>query len=93
MELTAGGSYSMWNSWSKLEKDWNLQWLSTEKPHSLGVIYFGLQLFKKCNTLLWKLTYYGLRVFQKFQDTPNFSGVFKKAFSQPLCWVFFGRHY
>ena len=25
MELTAGGSYSMWNSWSKLRKEWNLQ--------------------------------------------------------------------
>ena len=25
MELTAGGSYRIWNSWSKLEKKWNLQ--------------------------------------------------------------------
>ena len=25
MELTAGGRYSMWNSWSKLKKDWKPQ--------------------------------------------------------------------
>ena len=25
MEMTADGSYSMWNSLSKLEKEWNLQ--------------------------------------------------------------------
>ena len=42
MELTAGGSYSMRNSWSKLEKEWNLQGLSTKMQHSLGVFCFGL---------------------------------------------------
>ena len=40
--LTADGSYSMWNSLSKLEKEWNLQGWPTKTPHSLGVFYFGL---------------------------------------------------
>ena len=64
MELTAGGSYSICNSWSKLEKEWNLQGLSTKTQHSLGVFCFGLGVFKERNTLLWKLTCYDLRVFQ-----------------------------
>ena len=43
MELTADGSYSMWNSLSKLENEWNLQReRSIKMPHSLGVFYFGL---------------------------------------------------
>ena len=41
-ELTSDGSYSMWNSLSKLEKEWNLQGWPTKTPHSLGVFYFGL---------------------------------------------------
>ena len=45
---------------------------------------------KGCNTLLWKLTCFDLRVLQDFQDKPNFSGVFKKAFPQPPC-LFFSR--
>ena len=89
MELTAGGSYSMRNSWSKLEKEWNLQGLSTKTQHSLGVFCFGLGVFKERNTLLWKLTCYDLRVLQNFQDTPNFSGVFKKIFPQPPCLFLF----
>ena len=42
MELTAERSYSSWNSLSKLEKEWNLQWWSTKTQHSAGVFYFGL---------------------------------------------------
>ena len=80
----------MWNSWSKLRKEWNLQGWSTKKSHSLWVFYFGLRVFKGCNTLLCKLTYFDLQVFQNFQDNPNISGVFKKAFPQPPClFVFF----
>ena len=78
----------MWNSWSKLDKEWNLQGWSAQKPHSLGVFYFGLGVFKGCNTLLRKLTCYDLQDLQKFQDKPNFSGVFKKAFPQPPCLFF-----
>ena len=40
MELTAGGNYRMWNSLSKLKKEWNLQGGSTETPHSLRVLLF-----------------------------------------------------
>ena len=89
MELTAGGSYSMWYSWSKLEKEWNLHRSSTKTPQSLGVFYFGLGVFKGCNALLWKLNCYDLRVFQNFQDKSNFSGVFKKTFPQPSCLFLF----
>ena len=46
-------------------------------------------LFKGCNTVLWRLICYGLRVFQNFQDNPNFSEVHKKTFPQPLCLIFF----
>ena len=46
-------------------------------------------LFKGCNTLLWRLICYGLRVFQNFQDKLNFSEVYKKTFPQPLCLIFF----
>ena len=42
MELTAVRSYSIWNSLSKLEKEWNLQGWSTKTPHSSGVFYFAL---------------------------------------------------
>ena len=89
MKLTAGGSCSMWNSWSKLDKESNLQGWSTQKPHSLGVFYFGLGVFKGCNALLWKLIRYDLRDFQNFQGKPNFSGVFKNAFPQQPCLLFF----
>ena len=46
MELTADGSYSMWNPLSKFEKEWNLQMCSIKTPHSLGVFYFGLGFFQ-----------------------------------------------
>ena len=46
------GSYSVWNSLSILEKEWNLQGWSTKTPHSLGIfLYFGLGVFKGCSTL------------------------------------------
>ena len=89
-ELTSDGSYSMWNSLSKLEKEWNLQGWPTKTPHSLGVFCFGLGGFSRGVTHLWKLTCYDLWVFQNFQDKPNFSGVFKKAFHQPPCLFFSG---
>ena len=56
----------------------------------MGLLFFfgGGGGFKWCNTLLWKLTYYDLRVFQNIQDKPNFIGIFKKAFPQPLCLFF-----
>ena len=55
------------------------------EPHSLGVPFFGLGIFKRCCTLLWN----ELRFFQNFQDKPgNFSGAFTKAFSQPPCFFF-----
>ena len=66
-ELTAVWSYSMWNSWNKLEREWNLQRWSTKTPHSLGLFCFGLGVFKRCNILLWKLTCYDFRVFQNFK--------------------------
>ena len=92
MELTADGSYSMWDFLSKLEKEWNLHEWSTKAQHSLGVFYLAWGVFKGCKTLLWKLTCYDLRVFQHFQDKSNFSGVFKKAFSQPHCLLFLKQH-
>ena len=46
MELTVDGSYSMWNSLSKLEKEWNLQEWSIKTQHNLGVFYFGLGGFE-----------------------------------------------
>ena len=58
------------------------------RQNSLGIFYFGLGVFKGCNTLLWKLTYYEHRVFQNFQDKPNFIGVFEKVFRQPPCLFF-----
>ena len=47
IKLTTDGSYSMWNSLSKLEKEWNLQGWSTKTQHSLGVFYFGLEGFQR----------------------------------------------
>ena len=64
MELTTDRSYSVWNSLSKLEKEWNLQVWSTKTLHNLGVFYFDLRVFKGWNTLLWKLTCYDLWVFR-----------------------------
>ena len=46
MELTVDGSYSMRNSLSKLEKEWNLQGWLTKTQHSLGVFYFNLGGFQ-----------------------------------------------
>ena len=46
MELTSDGSYSMWNSLSKLEKEWNLQGWPTKARHNLRVFYFGLGRFQ-----------------------------------------------
>ena len=92
MELTAGGSYSMWNSFSELEKKRNLQGWSINKSHSLGVFFFGLGVFKGCNTLLWKLTCYDLRVFQNFQDKPrNFRGYLQRLFLIHLVFFFWNR--
>ena len=39
-------SYSVWNSLSTLKKKWNLQGWSTKTPHSLGIFYFDLGVFK-----------------------------------------------
>ena len=46
MELTADESYSIWNSLSKVEKEWNLQGGSTKTPHSSRVFYFGMGDFQ-----------------------------------------------
>ena len=76
-------------SWSELEKEWNLQEWSTKKALSLGVSFFGLGVFKGCDTLLRNHTCYDLPVFQNFQDKPrNFSGVYTKTFSKPPCLLF-----
>ena len=80
VEVIACGIY-----WSELEKEWNLQGWSTKKPHDFGVLSFGLGIFKGDNTLLWNHTCYDLLFFQNFQQKwRNFSGVFTKAFPQPL---------
>ena len=77
-------------SWSELQHELNLQGWSTKKPHSLGVFFFSLGVFKGFNTILWKHFCYDLQVFQNFLDKPrNLSGVFTKAFSQTPCSVFF----
>ena len=60
--------------------------------HSLGVFQFSLgRGGSRGVTLLWNVICYDLRVFQNFQDKPNFSGVFKKAFPQPPCLFFFQK--
>ena len=46
MELTADGSYGIWNSLSKVEKEWNLQGQSAKRSHSSGVFYFGMGDFQ-----------------------------------------------
>ena len=46
MELTADRSYSIWNSLSKVEKEWNPQGQSTKRSHSLGVLYFDMGDFQ-----------------------------------------------
>ena len=90
MEMTVGGSYSMSNFWSELERTWNLQEWSTKKPQSLRVPFFGHGIFKGCCTPLWNHSCNKLRFSQNFQDKPrNFSRIFTKAFSQPPCSVFF----
>ena len=53
------------------------------------IFFFWPGRFSRGVTVLWKLTCYDLRVFQNFQEIPNFSGVFKKAFPQPPCLLFF----
>ena len=65
----------------------NLQGWSTKNPLRLGVFYFGLGVFKKCSTLLWKLTCYDLRVFQNFQDTLQWS--IYKGISSITLFAFF----
>ena len=90
MEMTAGGSYSLWNFLEWIRKGVELQGWSTKKPHSLGVLFFGLGIFKGCHTLLRNHICNELRFFQNFYDKPrNFSGVFTKAFPQPPCLLFF----
>ena len=92
MELTAGGSYSMWNSWSKLRKEWNLQGWSTKTPHSLGVFYFGMGFFKGCNPLLWKLTCYDLQVSQISKTNLTSVEYLKRHFlNHPACFFFLER--
>ena len=76
--------------WSELERAWNLQGWSSRKPYSLGVLFFGLGIFKGCYTLSLNHTCSNLRFFQNFQDkSRDFSGVFTKAFPQPPCLFFF----
>ena len=42
MELTADGSYSMWNSLSKLENEWNLQReRSIKMPQFRGLLFWS----------------------------------------------------
>ena len=69
--MTAGGYYSRGVSWSELEKVWNLYAWSTEKPHSLEVLFFGHGIFKGCCTLLWNRTCNDLQFFQNFQEKPR----------------------
>ena len=75
-------------SWSELEKEWNLQGWSTKKLRSLGILFFGLRVFKGCNTLLWKHTCYDLQVFQNIEGKHRiFSQVFTKTFfNHPACF-------
>ena len=76
--------------WSELERTWNLQGWSTRKPYSLGVLFFGLGVFKGCYTLSLNHTCSNLRFFQNVQDkSRDFSGVFTKEFPQPPCLFFF----
>ena len=76
--------------WSELEMAWNLQGWSTRKPYSLGVLFFGLGVFKRFYTLSLNHTCSNLRFFQNFQDkSRDFSGVFTKAFPQQPCLFFF----
>ena len=63
-----------------LEKEWKLQRRSTKKPHSLAVLFFGIGIFKGCNTFSWNHACYEFQFFRNFQDKPrNFSGVCRKA--------------
>ena len=79
-------------SWSELEKEWNLQGWSTKKLRSLGILFFGLRVFKGCNTLLWKHTCYDLQVFQNIEGKHRIiSQVFTKTFLQPPCLFLFWK--
>ena len=59
-----------------------------QKRHIDRGLLFWPGGLKGYNTILWKFTCYDLWVFQNFQDKPNFSGVFKKAFPQSPCLFF-----
>lgn len=55
-------------TWSKLEKQWNLQESSTGRPHNLGVFFFGLVTFKGCNRHLWITLAMNFGFSKNFQD-------------------------
>ena len=61
-----------------------------KKPHSLGISFFGLCVFRGFYTFLWNHPCYELQFLQNFQDKPrNISIVFTKANPQPPCLFFF----
>ena len=80
----------MWNFLEWIRKGVEFLRVINKNPCSLGVLFFGLGIFKGYNTLLYSHTCYDFRFFQNFQRKPrNFNGVFPKAFPQSLCLFFF----
>ena len=71
-------------SCSELEKGWNLQGWSTKRTHGLGVLFFGIWIFKGCDTLSWNHTGYGLR-FPKTNLETSAKYLQRHFFNHPAC--------
>ena len=69
-------------SCSELEKGWNLQGWSTKRTHGLGVLFFGIWIFKGCDT--WNHTGYGLR-FPKTNLETSVEYLQRHFFNHPAC--------
>ena len=83
MELTAGGSYSMWNFLEWIRKQWNIQGWSTKKPHSLGVPFLIIGSSRGVTH------FYGITLNTTFDFSRiSKTDLFAKVFPQPL-WLFF----
>ena len=57
MEMTAGGSYSMWKFLDGIRKGAELARVINEKATQFKGPVFGFGIFKGCYTLFWNCTF------------------------------------
>ena len=71
IEMTAGGSYCMWNFLEQIRKEVEFAMAINKKTTQFRVPFFGLGVFKWCYALLWNHTCNELQFSQNFQDKPR----------------------